>query len=123
MNLSGKAVRYWLDKENISLENMLIIVDDLALPLGTLRLRLQGSDGGHNGLKNIIELINTSTFNRMRCGIGSDFHKGGQIDFVLGKFSDEEEKLLQPQIAKIYDIIKSFVMQGMDITMNRYNKK
>lgn len=123
MNLSGKAVRYWLDKERIPIENMLIIVDDLALDLGTIRLRLKGSDGGHNGLKNIIELIQTSNFNRLRFGIGSDFHKGQQVDFVLGKLSDEEEEIVAPQIEKTFDIIKSFVMVGMDKTMNMYNKK
>lgn len=123
MNLSGKAIRYWLDKENIPIENLFIIVDDLALPLGTMRLRYKGSDGGHNGLKNIIEILGTSAFNRMRFGIGSDFHKGEQIDFVLGKFSEEEMGLLKPYITKIYDIIKSFVMVGMDKTMNLYNKK
>ncbi|MBQ0112456.1 MAG: aminoacyl-tRNA hydrolase [Bacteroidales bacterium] len=123
MNLSGKAVRYWLDKERIPIENMLIIVDDLALDLGTIRLRLKGSDGGHNGLKNIIELIQTSNFNRLRFGIGSDFHKGQQVDFVLGKLSAEEEEVVAPQIEKTFDIIKSFVMVGMDKTMNMYNKK
>ncbi|MBR1627109.1 MAG: aminoacyl-tRNA hydrolase [Bacteroidales bacterium] len=122
MNLSGKAIRYWLDKENIPLENLFIIVDDLALPLGTLRLRYKGSDGGHNGLKNIIEILGTGNFNRMRFGIGNDFHRGEQIDFVLGKFSEEEMNVLQPQISKIYDIIKSFVMVGMDKTMNIYNR-
>lgn len=123
MNLSGKAVRYWLDKERIPIENMLIIVDDLALDLGIIRLRLKGSDGGHNGLKNIIELIQTSNFNRLRFGIGSDFHKGQQVDFVLGKLSQEEEDVVAPQIEKTFDIIKSFVMVGMDKTMNMYNKK
>lgn len=123
MNLSGKAVRYWLEKENIPIENLFIVVDDLALPLGTLRLRYKGADGGHNGLKNIIEILGTSAFNRMRFGIGNDFHKGEQIDFVLGKFSAEEEEIIAPQIKKIYDIIKSFVMSGMDKTMNLYNKK
>ncbi|MCF0211071.1 MAG: aminoacyl-tRNA hydrolase [Bacteroidales bacterium] len=123
MNLSGKAVRYWLDKENVPLENMLIVVDDLALDLGAIRLRLKGSDGGHNGLKNIIELINTSTFNRLRFGIGSDFHKGQQVDFVLGKLSQEEEDIVAPQIEKTFDIIKNFVLVGMDKTMNMFNKK
>ncbi|MCH3924175.1 MAG: aminoacyl-tRNA hydrolase [Bacteroidales bacterium] len=123
MNLSGKAVRYWLDKEKIPVENLFIIVDDLALELGTIRLRLKGSDGGHNGLKNIIEMINTTTFNRMRFGIGNDFRKGGQIDFVLGKLNEEEEAIVKPQIDKTFDIIKSFVMIGMDKTMNKYNGK
>lgn len=123
MNLSGKAVKYWLDHEHISIENLFIIVDDLALPLGTLRLRLKGSDGGHNGLKNIIESLQTTTFNRMRFGIGDDFNKGGQIDFVLGKFSKEERQIIDPQINKSFDIIKSFVLMGMDKTMNAFNKK
>ena len=123
MNLSGKAVRYWLDKEKIPVENLFIIVDDLALELGTIRLRLKGSDGGHNGLKNIIEMINTTTFNRMRFGIGNDFRKGGQIDFVLGKLNEEEEAIVKPQVDKTFDIIKSFVMIGMDKTMNKYNGK
>ena len=123
MNLSGKAVRYWLDKENIPIDNLFIIVDDLALPLGTLRLRYKGADGGHNGLKNIIEILATSAFNRMRFGIGSDFHKGGQIDFVLGKFSEQEEEIIKPKVEKIYDIMKSFVVLGMEKTMNQYNKQ
>lgn len=123
MNLSGKAVRYWLDKENIDIQNMFIIVDDLALPVGSLRLRYKGADGGHNGLKNIIEMIGTTQFNRMRVGLGNDFSKGRQVEFVLGKFSEEEEKILAPQIDKIYDIIKTFVVMGMEKTMNIYNSK
>ena len=123
MNLSGKAVRYWLKEENIPISNIFVIVDDLALPLGTIRLRLKGSDGGHNGLKNIIETIQTSTFNRMRFGIGNDFSKGGQVDFVLGKLSEQEHNIIDPQINKSFDIIKSFVMVGMEKTMNAYNKK
>jgi len=123
MNLSGKAVRYWLEKERISLENMLVIVDDLAIPLGSLRLRYKGSDGGHNGLKNIIELLGTSSFNRLRFGIGSDFHRGGQIDFVLGQLSDEEEKIVAPQVEKTFEIIKSFVLVGMEKTMSQFNGK
>ncbi len=121
MNLSGKAVKYWLDKEKIPLENLFIIVDDLALPFGTIRLRLKGSDGGHNGLKDIIASLGTSTFNRLRFGIGNDFHKGEQVDFVLGKFSDQEMETLRPEIEKIYEILKSFVMVGMNTTMNRFN--
>jgi PTH1 family peptidyl-tRNA hydrolase len=123
MNLSGKAVRYWLDKEKVPIENLFVVVDDLALELGTIRLRLKGSDGGHNGLKNIIELLNTTTFNRMRFGIGSDFRRGGQIDFVLGKLSEEQEAIVSPQVEKTYDIINSFILVGMDKTMNLYNKK
>ncbi|MBQ7985553.1 MAG: aminoacyl-tRNA hydrolase [Bacteroidales bacterium] len=123
MNLSGKAVRYWLEKENIPVENMLVIVDDMAIDTGNIRLRYKGSDGGHNGLKNIIETIGTSAFNRMRVGIGNDFSKGGQIDFVLGQFTPQDEELLRPQTEKIYDIVKTFVVLGMDRTMNMFNKK
>ncbi|MBP3254285.1 MAG: aminoacyl-tRNA hydrolase [Bacteroidales bacterium] len=123
MNLSGKAVRYWLEKENIPVENMLVIVDDIAIDTGNIRLRYKGSDGGHNGLKNIIETIGTSAFNRMRVGIGNDFSKGGQIDFVLGQFTPQDEELLRPQTEKIYDIVKTFVVLGMDRTMNMFNKK
>lgn len=123
MNLSGKAIRYWLEKEKIPMENMLIIVDDLAIPLGSLRLRYKGSDGGHNGLKNIIELLGTSSFNRLRFGIGSDFHRGGQIDFVLGTLSQEEEEVVAPQVEKTFEIIKSFVLIGMEKTMSQFNGK
>ena len=122
MNLSGKAIRYWLDKEKISVKNMLIIVDDLALPLGSIRLRYKGSDGGHNGLKHIIETLQTSSFNRLRFGIGNDFHKGGQVDFVLGKFSHQEQQIINPQIDETSEIIKSFVLLGMEKTMSTFNK-
>lgn len=123
MNLSGKAVRYWLEKEKIKVENTLVIVDDLALPLGSIRLRYKGSDGGHNGLKNIIETLGTTAFNRLRFGIGNDFHKGAQVDFVLGKFSNEEEQIIKPQINKTSEIIKSFVLMGMEKTMSNFNGK
>lgn len=122
MNLSGKAVRYWLEKENVSIENMLIIVDDLALPLGTLRMRYKGSDGGHNGLKNIIELLGTTSFNRLRFGIGNEFNKGGQIDFVLGELSEDEQKIVSPQIDKTSELIRDFVTIGMEKTMSIFNK-
>lgn len=123
MNLSGKAVRYWMNKENILPENVLIITDDLALSLGTLRLRKKGSDGGHNGLISIIEHMGTSEFARLRVGIGADFAKGYQVDYVLGRWTKEEEKTLLPRIEMAVDIIKSFGLVGVDKTMNLFNNK
>ena len=98
MNLSGNAVKYWMDKENIPLENVLVLVDDLALPLGTIRIKGKGSDAGHNGLKNIAQMLGSQNYARLRFGIGNDFPKGTQVDFVLGHFSAEEKKLLEPRI-------------------------
>ncbi|MDR1725654.1 MAG: aminoacyl-tRNA hydrolase [Bacteroidales bacterium] len=123
MNLSGKAVNYWLAKEKIPLENMLVIVDDIALETGTIRLRMSGSDGGHNGLFNIIETLNTNKFNRLRFGIGNHFSKGHQIDYVLGRFSTEELDIINPKLSLCTDIIKSFCTIGMDRTMNIFNGK
>ncbi|MCK9205436.1 MAG: aminoacyl-tRNA hydrolase [Bacteroidales bacterium] len=123
MNLSGKAVRYWMQKEDIPKENILILVDDLALPLGTLRLRAKGSDGGHNGLISIIETIETTEFARLRIGIGNDFAKGYQIDYVLGRWTVEEEKVLLPRIETTVELIKSFALIGVERTMNFYNTK
>ena len=123
MNLSGKAVRYWLDKEKIPIENLLIIVDDLALPLGTIRLRTGGSDGGHNGLKDIIAALGHNKFNRLRFGIGNDFAKGRQIDFVLGKIEGEDWNVVDNKLDMCCDIIKSFATIGMDRTMNLFNGK
>ena len=122
MNLSGNAVRYWLEKENIPTENLLVIVDDLALPLGKMRLRANGSNGGHNGLGHIQQLIGQK-YARLRIGIGSEFHRGGQVDWVLSKFSDEDKQTLAPLIETSCEIIKSFVLAGVDRTMNQYNKK
>ncbi|MBR3859965.1 MAG: aminoacyl-tRNA hydrolase [Bacteroidaceae bacterium] len=122
MNLSGNAVRYWLEKENISTENLLIVVDDLSLPTGTLRLKGKGSDGGHNGLKHIAQLIGQN-YARLRFGIGNDFPRGGQVDFVLGKFSSEDEALIEKQLPTACEIIKSFCLAGITITMNQFNKK
>jgi peptidyl-tRNA hydrolase, PTH1 family len=122
MNLSGNAVRYWLNKENIDESRLLVIVDDLALPIGKTRLKGSGSSGGHNGLGNIQQLIGEK-FARLRIGIGSDFSRGGQVDWVLGKFSDEEMTTLRPCIDTVVEEIKSFVLQGIDRTMNLYNKK
>ena len=121
MNLSGNAVRYWLEKENIPTDHLLVIVDDLALPLGKMRLKGSGSNGGHNGLGHIQQLIGQD-YARLRMGIGNDYPRGGQIDWVLGKYSEDDMKQLQPAIDLGVGIIKSFVLQGIDNTMNQYNK-
>lgn len=123
MNLSGKAVKYWLDKEKIPVENMLIIVDDLALDMGAIRLRMGGSDGGHNGLKDIIASLGHNKFNRLRFGIGNNFARGRQIDFVLGKIEGEDWNVVDEKLNTCCDIIKSFVTIGMDRTMNLFNRK
>ena len=123
MNLSGLAVRYWMQKENIPLENVLIVVDDLALPFGTLRLKGKGSDAGHNGLKHIAAILGTQNYARLRFGIGSDFPRGGQIDYVLGHFTDEDWKTMDERLEMAGEIIKSFCLAGIDITMNQFNKK
>lgn len=121
MNLSGNAVRYWLGEENIPVENMLVIVDDLNLPFGTLRLRKQGSDGGHNGLKHIQQVLGTPNYSRLRVGIGNEFTRGTQINFVLGEWTDEERNQLDAKLDRIAEIIPSFCLQGVDRTMNQYN--
>ncbi|MDR0863338.1 MAG: aminoacyl-tRNA hydrolase [Candidatus Symbiothrix sp.] len=123
MNLSGNAVRYWLQKENIPLENLLVIVDDLALPFGILRLKPKGSDAGHNGLKHIQETLGTNHYNRLRFGLGNDFPTGRQIDFVLSDFTPEENSLLPARIEKAVEIIRSFCLAGVEITMNQFNNK
>lgn len=123
MNLSGKAVHYWMQKENIPKENILVMVDDLALPLGSLRLRAKGSDGGHNGLISIREYIETDQYARLRIGIGSDFAKGCQVDYVLGRWTTEEEKILLPRIEITVEMVKSFALSGIERTMNTYNKR
>ena len=123
MNLSGNAVRYWMQKENIPLENVLIVVDDLALPFGTLRLKSKGSDAGHNGLKHITATLGTQNYARLRFGIGNEFPRGGQIDYVLGHFTDEDQKTMDERLETAGEIIKSFCLAGIDITMNQYNKK
>ena len=121
MNLSGNAVRYWLQKENIDQERLLVVVDDLSIPLGDFRLKGNGSNGGHNGLGNIQQLIGQQ-YARLRMGIGADFAKGQQVDWVLGKYDEEDMKTQQPSIDQAVDIIKSFVLAGLNITMNQYNK-
>lgn len=121
MNLSGNAVRYWMNKLNIPVENILVICDDLNLPFGTLRMRKKGSDGGHNGLKNIQELLGTQDYPRIRIGIGNNFQKGGQVDFVIGSMTDEE-KAAMPEICKsVISGIKDFVTIGPDRAMNIFN--
>lgn len=122
MNLSGKAVRYWMQKEKVLPENILILVDDLALPLGALRMRKKGSDGGHNGLISINEYITTTDYPRLRIGIGNDFAKGYQVDYVLGRWTSEEEKVLLPRINLTVDMIKTFITEGPDRAMNTYNR-
>lgn len=123
MNLSGNAVRYYMQKEKIALENLLVIVDDLALPFGTLRLKGKGSDAGHNGLKHIAATLGTENYARLRFGIGNDFPRGGQIDFVLGKFTEEDMKTMDERLKTAGEIIKSFCLAGISITMNQFNKK
>ena len=121
MNLSGNAVRYWLQKENIDQKLLLVVVDDLSIPLGDYRLKGNGSNGGHNGLGNIQQLIGQQ-YARLRMGIGSDFQRGQQVDWVLGKYTDEDMRTLQPSIDEAVEIIRSFVLAGLDITMNQFNK-
>jgi len=121
MNLSGKAVRYWMEAEKIPLDRVLIITDDLALPFGTLRMRAKGSGGGHNGLGNIESFLNTSQYPRLRFGIGNDFHKGQQVDFVLGKWSSEEEDALEERLTRCGKAVQSFAAIGLERTMNHFN--
>jgi len=123
VNLSGKAVDYWLKKHKIPLENLLVVVDDLALPFGVLRLKPRGGDAGHNGLINITEVLGTSNFARLRFGLGDDFPKGFQVDFVLSQFNQEEKTLLPARVLLAADIIRSFALSGVEITMNQYNNK
>ena len=123
MNLSGKAVNYYLQKEKIPLSNLLVITDDVALPLGQLRLRSKGSDGGHNGLKNINEVLGHGNYARLRFGIGNEYPKGTQVNFVLGKWSNEELKIILPRIELAVEAIKDFGLMGIEKTMNAYNSK
>ncbi|NCT18989.1 MAG: aminoacyl-tRNA hydrolase [Flavobacteriaceae bacterium CG_4_8_14_3_um_filter_34_10] len=123
MNLSGKAVYYWLDKEKIPLENVLIITDDLNLPFGSIRVKTKGSDGGHNGLKDIQAHLGTTNYNRFRFGIDNEFSRKNQIDFVLGEWEPEEAKQLPERLDLSLEIIKSFVLAGITNTMNLFNGK
>jgi PTH1 family peptidyl-tRNA hydrolase len=123
VNLSGKAVNYWLAKESIPIENLLVICDDLALPFGTIRLKPKGSDGGHNGLRNINEVLGHNNYARLRFGIGNNFQKGTQVDFVLDKWEPEEEKILETRIPVVIEMIKSFGTIGLQLTMTQFNNK
>ena len=123
MNLSGKAVQYWMDKENIPLENILVIADDLNLSFGTIRIKPKGSDGGHNGLKNINLVLNTQNYTRFRFGISDEFKKGKQIDYVLGDWDDIEKEKLPERLALASEIIKSFGTAGLENTMTSFNGK
>lgn len=122
MNLSGNAVSYWLKKENIPVENMLVIVDDLALPLGSIRMRHKGSDGGHNGLAHINSVLGTNEYPRIRVGIGNSFRKGSQVDYVLGTWTPEEKELLKGRIGIVVEMIRSFAFAGTELTMTNFNK-
>jgi PTH1 family peptidyl-tRNA hydrolase len=123
MNLSGKAVKYWLEKENVPIENLLVITDDLNLAFGTIRIKPKGSDGGHNGLKNIQLLLNTSEYPRFRFGISDSFKKGQQVNYVLGEWDEEEKEKLKERLEISSEIIKSFALSGLANTMNTYNGK
>lgn len=123
MNLSGKAVKYWLNQEKIPIENSLSILDDIALPTGGLRLKSKGGDGSHNGLTSIIEHLGTTEFPRLRIGIGNDFARGYQSEYVLSKWTKAEEEILIPRIKIATDVVKSFVSIGIGLTMTKYNKK
>lgn len=123
VNLSGFAVRYYMQQEKIPLENVLIVVDDLALPFGTLRLKSKGSSAGHNGLKHIALTLGTENYARLRFGIGSNFLRGGQVDYVLSPFDDKDWETMDERLNVAGEIIKSFCLAGIDITMNQFNKK
>lgn len=121
MNLSGEALRYWMGVENIPIERVLVLVDDLALPFGTLRLKPKGSDAGHNGLKNIALLLKSESYARLRFGLGNDYPQGRQVEFVLGKFTQEEQQALPELLKRSCEIIKSFALAGLQRTMNQFN--
>ena len=123
MNASGDAVRYWMNKENIPLENVLIVVDDLSLPFGKLRLKPSGSEAGHNGLKSITQQLGTQQYARLRFGIGNDYPRGGQVDFVLGQFGTEDLATMDERVGIACETIKAFALSGIDFAMNNYNKK
>ena len=123
VNLSGKAVKYWMDKEKVPMQNLLVVVDDVALPLDTVRLRPGGSDGGHNGLKHIQEMLGTQEFARLRFGIGQDYPRGRQVEYVLGKWKPEEWEIVQKKIMLCVDILESFISRGIAATMNDFNAR
>jgi PTH1 family peptidyl-tRNA hydrolase len=123
MNLSGVAVRYWMNKEKLPLTNLLICVDDIALPFGAIRLRQSGSDAGHNGLKNIASELGNTNYSRLRFGVGKDFPKGGQIDYVLGRFPDEEMKIMPERLDIAAEAVKTFCLSGASFAMTQFNNK
>lgn len=123
MNLSGNAVRYWMNEKKIPVENILVVVDDLSLPFGQLRMRPGGSEAGHNGLKHISSVLGTQQYARLRFGIGNDFPRGGQVDFVLGEFTDEDLKTMDERLELAGEMVKSFALSGIQFTMNHFNKK
>lgn len=123
MNLSGKAIQYWMQAEKISLENILVITDDIALPFGTIRIKGKGSSGGHNGLTNIQEVLGSTDYARLRFGVGNDFPKGRQVEYVLGKWSDDQKKLLPERLDKCADAIRAYGTIGIGLTMTNYNGK
>ncbi len=123
MNLSGKAVKFWMDKENIPLENILVITDDLNIPFGTIRIKPKGSDGGHNGLKNINLVLNTQNYTRFRFGISDEFKKGQQVNYVLGEWSEEELNTLPERLEQSCEVIRSFGLAGLEKTMTSFNGK
>lgn len=123
MNLSGNAVRYWMNKENIELENLLVVCDDISLPFGKLRLRPSGSDGGHNGLKHIASVLNTTQWARIRFGVGNDFPRGTQIDYVLGHFPQDDLEKIDERVNLACEMIKAFCLSGITFAMNNYNNK
>ena len=123
VNLSGRAVQYWLKKEKIPLENLLVVLDDIALPFGTIRLRARGGDGGHNGLIHISQILGTQHYARLRFGIGNEFTRGAQVSHVLGPFTEEEEEQLPERLKMTCDLIKTFVLVGIERTMNQFNNQ
>jgi PTH1 family peptidyl-tRNA hydrolase len=123
MNLSGKSIRYWMQQEKIPVENLLVVLDDLSLGFGRLRIKGKGSDGGHNGLKSIQELLGSTAYPRLRFGIGAEFHKGQQVDYVLGEWTAAESEGLPAAIKRSCDAVKSFALAGLERTMNQFNTK
>lgn len=123
MNLSGNSVQYWMQKENIDTEHLLVVVDDIALPTGQLRMKMKGGDAGHNGLEHLIQILKTNEFSRLRFGIGNDFPRGRQVDFVLGEWSKQELEIIQPRIEVAADMVKSFASVGIQLTMTAFNNK
>ena len=123
MNLSGNAVRYWLKEKNVPVERMLVVVDDLALPFGKLRLKPGGSEAGHNGLRHITQVLGTQQYARLRFGIGNDFTRGGQVDYVLGEFGDEDLQQMDERLNVACEAVKTFCLAGVQIAMNQFNNK